>query len=326
MAAQPTIHFDLASTSLDQALLQYGRVSRLEVILPATGVSKYRIAPLKGTYTAEEAMAIMLKGTDLQAIPSGSGVLLVRQLNPERLPAPGVVTLAAYGQPAENLDSPGRQGPFSTPAAGSPGAQVGAPSPSSASLGEVVVTAQRRTENLERVPVAVTAFSATALETHVAQNSEQLLAFVPNVVATSEGNQPGQANYYFRGLGNPDGLQTFDAPVVTYVDEVPLGRIVAANLDFFDISQIEVLRGPQGTLFGRNVTGGAVLYTTRKPSSDFGLTAQAEAGSRSHLDVRATVNAPVTSNLFTSLSAYDLHEDGYLRSAYNNNHYNSQSD
>ena len=190
---------------------------------------------------------------------------------------------------------------------------------------EVVITAQRREENLQKVPLAVSAFSATALDQRVVQNSTQLLEFVPNVVAFNNGNQQGQANYYFRGLGTPDGLQTFDSPVVTYVDEVPLGRIGGANVNFLDLAQVEVLRGPQGTLFGRNVSGGAVLYTTQKPTKDFGLSGQVEAGTRSHIDVRGTVDAPVTDKLFTSFNFYDLHEDGYLRSVYNNNHYNGES-
>ena len=189
---------------------------------------------------------------------------------------------------------------------------------------EVVVTAQRREQNLQKVPVAVSAFTATALDQRVVQNSTQLLEFVPNVLAFNNGGQQGQANYYFRGVGTPDGLQTFDSPVVTYVDEVPLGRIVGANINFLDLSQVEVLRGPQGTLFGRNVTGGAVLYTTRKPGDEFRVSAQAEYGSRDHVDGRASIDIPLASNLFTSISAYGLREDGYLTSVFNGDKFNGQ--
>jgi iron complex outermembrane receptor protein len=192
-------------------------------------------------------------------------------------------------------------------------------------VADVVVTAQRRSQNLEKVPIAVSAFSATAIDQTVVQNSTELLEFVPNVLAFNNGGQQGQANYFFRGVGTPDGLQTFDSPVVTYLDEVPLGRIVGANINFLDIDQVEVLRGPQGTLFGRNVTGGAVLYTSHKPTADFGMSAQAEYGSRDHFDVRGSVNAPVNDQLFTSVAGYYLREDGYEHDVYNGQTYGGQN-
>jgi iron complex outermembrane receptor protein len=191
---------------------------------------------------------------------------------------------------------------------------------------EVVVTAQRREENLERVPIAVSAFSPTAIDQRVVQNSEELLEFVPNVFAISEGGQRSQTNYYFRGVGTPDGLQTFDSPVVTYLDDVPMGRITGSNLNFFDIERVEVLRGPQGTLFGENVTGGAVLYTSKKPTQDFGFTGQVEGGSRGHADVRGTLDVPITSDLLTSISGYGLRENGYLTDVYNGDHFNGEHD
>jgi iron complex outermembrane recepter protein len=193
-------------------------------------------------------------------------------------------------------------------------------------LEEVVVTAQRREENLQRVPISVTAFSAAELDTKVVQNSTELLTMVPNVVAFNNGNQLDQANYYFRGVGTADGLQTFDSPVVTYVDDVPLGRVGSANLNFNDIASVQVLQGPQGTLFGRNVTGGAVLYTSRKPGDTFAVEADAEYGSREHEGVHASVDLPLSDTVFTSIAVHGMKEDAWRTSVLTDEQYGGQYD
>lgn len=181
---------------------------------------------------------------------------------------------------------------------------------------ELVVTAQRREQNLQRVPIAVSAFSANTLESLRVDNSTELLKFVPNVISFNNGGQAAQANYYFRGIGTPEGIQTFDPPVLTYVDEVPLGRIGSANIQFLDVDRVEVLRGPQGTLFGRNVTGGAVAYYTRKPADDFRINAVGRYGERNHIEGRVSIDVPLSSRVFTQASAFFQKEDGYISSAF----------
>lgn len=193
-------------------------------------------------------------------------------------------------------------------------------------LEAVVVTAQRREENLQQVPIAVTAFSAGDFDRLAVENSTDLLKFVPNVIAFNNGGELGNANYYFRGIGTADALQTFDSPVVTYVDDVPLGRIAASNLNFDDVASVEVLRGPQGTLFGRNVFGGAVLYTSRKPSDDLRVSADVEYGSRDHVGMHATVDLPLSDTVFTSLSVHGFREDGFQVSDLTHEKYGQQYD
>ena len=193
-------------------------------------------------------------------------------------------------------------------------------------LEEVVVTAQRRVENLQQVPIAVSAFSAGDFDRLAAVNSTDLLKFVPNVIAFNNGGQLGTANYYFRGVGTADALQTFDSPVVTYVDDVPLGRIAFSNLNLDDVERVEALRGPQGTLFGRNVFGGAVLYTSRKPSDTLRAEADVEYGSREHVGMHASVDLPLSDTVFTSLSIHGLKEDGFQVSNLTHEKYGQQYD
>ena len=128
---------------------------------------------------------------------------------------------------------------------------AGAPSGTGSQVEDIVVTAQRREQNLQRVPIAVSAFSANTIQNLRIENSTELLKFVPNVISFNNGGQAAQANYYFRGIGTPEGLQTFDPPVLTYVDEVPLGRIGKAE----EFAAMATLLASEG---GGYVTGAAI--------------------------------------------------------------------
>lgn len=181
-----------------------------------------------------------------------------------------------------------------------------------ARLPTVTTTAQRREENLQDVPIAVSAFSAEALQKKQINEPIDLIEHVPNLYG---GNNTGlgSANmYYIRGLGNTETIATFDPPVGTYVDEVYIARQNANNTAFFDVEQIEVLRGPQGTLFGRNTTGGAVSIRMRKPSDTFGGYVEGEIGNYERYGLRGSLDLPVADTVLTKLSAFWLEEDGYV--------------
>ena len=125
-------------------------------------------------------------------------------------------------------------------------------------LPDIVVTAQRRSESVQDVPIAVSAFSADLLSQRGIATPLQLIQYVPNLFG-SNNTGLGSANaYYIRGLGNTETIASFDPPVGTYIDDIYMSRQNGNNFAFFDLDRIEVLRGPQGTLFGRNTTGGAV--------------------------------------------------------------------
>ena len=179
---------------------------------------------------------------------------------------------------------------------------------------EVMVTAQRRAQNIQDVPLAVTAFSPRQLEAAQIDDAVDLVRFTPSVTGGLNTGTGSALSFFIRGLGSTEQIATFDVPVATYVDEIYFARQSANAVSLFDIEQVEVLRGPQGTLFGRNTTGGAVSITTRKPANEFGFFVEGSAGSFSKRQVRGSVDLPVNDQLLTKLSGFYVKDDGYARS------------
>lgn len=136
---------------------------------------------------------------------------------------------------------------------------------------EVIVTAQRREESLQQTPVAVTAFTANAIEERGIEDLSEVADFTPNMVFDTTSPISGLSSgaiVFLRGIGNSDFSLTTDPGVGIYVDGVYMSRSVGGVLDVLDIERSEVLRGPQGTLFGRNTMGGAINITVRKPGDE----------------------------------------------------------
>ena len=179
-------------------------------------------------------------------------------------------------------------------------------------LEEITVTAQRRSENLQTVPIAVSAFTPEELERRNIKSALDLIQYVPNLNGNNNTGL-GSANVYFlRGLGNTDSLATFDPPVGSYIDDVYIARQNSNNFGLFDVERIEVLRGPQGTLFGRNTTGGAINLILRKPGDTRRGFVEAGFGSFGETSVRASIDLPVTEALSTQFAGYFIESDGYI--------------
>lgn len=191
-----------------------------------------------------------------------------------------------------------------------------------AQLEEVVVTAERREVSVQDVPVAVSAFSAEDLEKFQIETTIDLVNIIPNLFG---GNNTGlgTANmYYLRGQGNDESIATFDPPVGTYVDDVYVTRQNANNFAFFDVERIEVLRGPQGTLFGRNTTGGAINVILKKPGEEFGGYAEVGFGEFNEYLARASVDMPFSDKVLTKFSAFYFDDDGWLDNTVDGRTYN----
>ncbi len=197
------------------------------------------------------------------------------------------------------------------PAAQTPAAQ--SPAASSSGLDEIVVTAQRRRQSVQDVPIAVSAFSADSLESRGITTTLGLIGQVPNMFG-SNNTGLGSANaYYIRGLGNTETIATFDPPVGTYVDDIYMSRQNGNNFSFFDVERVEVLRGPQGTLFGRNTTGGAVAVVMKRPADEFGGYAEVGYGAYERWLVRGSVDLPVSEIFQLKFSGYYNDDDGYVK-------------
>jgi len=178
-------------------------------------------------------------------------------------------------------------------------------------LEEIVVTAQRRSEALQDVPVAVSAFSEASLERLGISQALDVGRFIPNMFAHNNTGLGTANNYSLRALNNTESIATFDPPVGTYVDDVFIARQNGNNFAFFDIDRIEVLRGPQGTLFGRNTTGGAVNIILKKPAAEFGGFGEIGMGAWGKTMLRGSVDLPASDTLLTKFSAYFIKDDGY---------------
>ncbi|MCS6947572.1 MAG: TonB-dependent receptor, partial [Steroidobacteraceae bacterium] len=192
-------------------------------------------------------------------------------------------------------------------------AATGAKTQEGGGLEEVTVTAQRRAQSLQDVPIAVTAFSAEQLRTRNIVDTYDLVRNIPNLTGNANVGVGTSAAYYIRGIGNAESIATFDLPVGTYVDEVYISRQNHNNFTMFDVERIEVLRGPQGTLFGRNTTGGAINITMRKPGNELRGFVEGGVGRFSMRSARASIDVPIAQRVLTKFSAFTTQDDGYAR-------------
>jgi len=184
---------------------------------------------------------------------------------------------------------------------------------SNIAVDEIVVTAQRRSESAQSVPIAISAFSADTLNNRGIATPLQLVAFVPNVFAANNTGLGSANAYYIRGLGNTETIATFDPPVGTYIDDIYMSRQNGNNFAFFDIDRIEVLRGPQGTLFGRNTTGGAINVIMKKPGDEIGGFVEGAYGAYDLKLVRGSIDLPLNDAVSVKVSGYYQDTDGYVQ-------------
>jgi len=181
-------------------------------------------------------------------------------------------------------------------------------------LEEIVVTARKREESLQDTPVAVTALTADALEVRAVQSLDAVSQFVPNLQFDGAAALSGggfNATVFIRGVGQNDFAIFSDPGVAMYVDGVYLGRTIGGIMDVVDMERLEVLRGPQGTLFGRNTIGGAVNIVSEQPTQEFGGKLSVTTGSFDRLDVKGVVNLPIGDTFLTRLLVASINRDGY---------------
>ncbi len=160
-------------------------------------------------------------------------------------------------------------------------------------LEEVIVTSQKRAENLQDTPIAISAFVADDLERRQVVSTRDLVSSVASLNGME--SSPGRGNFTIniRGIsgGNPQSLST-DPAVAVYTDGIYHGKQIASTMDVFDIERIEVLRGPQGTLYGRNATAGAINFITRKPGGELRLKGSASAGTKNYRGIKLNIDLP----------------------------------
>ena len=183
-------------------------------------------------------------------------------------------------------------------------------------IAEIVVTAQKRSQNVQDVPIAISAFTAESLQERAIGEVSQLANITPNVSLDAGTPFSGSTSIlaaYIRGIGANDFAMNLDPGVGVYLDGVYLARNVGANLDLPDVGRIEVLKGPQGTLFGRNTIGGAISVVTRDPGDEFAFRGDVTTGRFNRLDVRGSVDLPITDGLAGLVTFSMKKRDGYQK-------------
>lgn len=186
-----------------------------------------------------------------------------------------------------------------------------APEPSSVLMEEITVTAQKREQGAQKVGISITAISGEQMRALGYSNAQEVTSMAAGI-STLQPN--GEANYAIgvRGVGNNDFTTNVESPVAIYVDEVYISQMSGAGFLLFDVGRVELLRGPQGTLFGRNATGGLVHYVTVKPSDTFNGYGSVTYGRFNNLKVQGAVGVPLSDKVAIRVSAATNQGDGYV--------------
>lgn len=182
-------------------------------------------------------------------------------------------------------------------------------------LEEIVVTARKREENLQRTPISITAFSGQSLDEQQIFNVSQIGDATPNLIFDAGAPISGTssaASVYIRGIGQIDFTLTTEPGVGIYVDGVYLSQSIGGVIHLLDVERIEVLRGPQGTLFGRNTIGGAINITSKLPDENFSGELFVTGGKFGRVDTRLNVNIPLTENFFAKVSGVTFNRHGFV--------------
>ena len=182
-------------------------------------------------------------------------------------------------------------------------------------LEEIVVTARKREESLQTTPISITAFSGEALAARDVDRLEGIAEATPNLIidaGTSLSGTTTAAGIFIRGIGQSDFTLTTDPGVGVYLDGVYISNSMGSLLDLTDTERVEVLRGPQGTLFGRNTIGGAISVTSKAPNDKLSADVKVTTGSYGRADLQARANVPLSETLFASVSAATFNQRGFI--------------
>lgn len=188
----------------------------------------------------------------------------------------------------------------------------------------IMVTARRVEEPLQRVPVAITALTESDIEDQHITNIQQLAIVTPNLWMEKNTSSSSGSRAAIRGIGEDESMFTSDTPVGIYIDDIYIPRQLGAMFDLYEVERLEVLRGPQGTLYGRNTSAGAIKLITRQPGREFALNLEAEAGNYSLANVRGAVSVPVSELFSFQIAGMLKKHDGHDENLFNGAEVNDQ--
>ena len=317
--------FEIAAGEAATTLKQFAAQAHVQLLFDYKAVQSLKTPAVKGQLEPTEALKILLRGTGLTFRRVNDRTFAVMALGTEATGA--VPTNEASGSAADREEKKGSSEGFrmaqvdqgASKGGSSPGGQTSSSRESSKKpleLQEVTVTARRREENINSVPVAITALTGAELRSKSIETAQDLQNYIPSLNVSSSG--PTRDDYIFalRGMAPTGGsgpgavLAGGGTGVVAYFADVP--TTAAGPGLFYDLENVQVAEGPQGTLFGKNTTGGVVLFVPRKPGNDFGGSVEIGGGNYNMKTSTAVVNVPVVEDkLLIRFAAQVLKRDGF---------------
>lgn len=267
--------FSIPAGDLVTALRAYSRQARVEVIFNAADLEGRKSGGLTGMVGTEAALRQLINGARVEMVKDPSGAYLIRPL--------GSVGFAPAAEAVQEARAP--------------------------VYDEIIVTAQKKEERISDVPIAMSAFSAEALDDYKIEGGSELLRAIPNVNFSK--SNFSMYNFSIRGVGTKATSASSDPAVAVSFNNTPLSRNRLFEAEFLDMQRVEVLRGPQGTLYGRNSTGGVVNLITALPTTNFEGNVKGEVGNYKSRRLSGMLNVPLTEELGVRVAGAMTKRDGY---------------
>ncbi|HEY0947603.1 MAG TPA: TonB-dependent receptor plug domain-containing protein, partial [Opitutaceae bacterium] len=281
VAAEGTRAFDIPAADATASLKQYAQQAGVELLYSTKEVEGEKTNALKGEFTPQEALTRLLASTRLIATPTRMNGAVAITRSPDPNGATTSPEASARGDERLQMDKV-----------------------------DVTVTVQKRPQSAQDVPISMTALSAREVERYKIESVRDLSRLTPNLLVSSFSQ--GSPTIAIRGANNTFSQIGVNKPVAVVVDDVFAPRNTVASFELFDLDSVQVLRGPQGTLFGRNVTGGAIVFNTRLPSFSVRETeAQLDYGNDNNVRFQGMVSAPLTEQLAAKVTVLRHTHDGF---------------
>ena len=285
LAQESGLSFDIPSQQASSALIAFGEQADMTVLVKHEA-RDIKVSGVYGTYTVEQAIEHLLIDTDLVYRFSNSSIIVSVKVEEKSLNSNDNMQMAVTGQTMVDTASSG--------------------------LEEIIITAQKREQNLQDVGLAVTAFSGEQLDALGLVDSWHIGEYTPGLHVTTTNGEAYLAAYSVRGISQADYGDGQEAPVAIYIDDVYLSSPGMAAFPLFDLQRLEILKGPQGTLYGRNATGGLVHYVSNKPSDKFAASVDITVADYNQRKIIAVVNGPISDHMQGRLVVFSNRNDGYI--------------
>ncbi|MCT2532099.1 TonB-dependent receptor [SAR92 clade bacterium H231] len=310
--AVPSYPLNLPKQSLAAALNTLSEQTDIQVLFPYDIARSHSIGPLQGNFTIEQALVIMLRNTGLHGGLTQGGIIAIA-------PADNHSGTNQYGK-GKKMNTYTRKtllasmvGLFAAGGASGSLAQGGEAATEQGRIDEIIVTATKREESLNDVPISISVVSDEVIENLGAKNLQEIVSGAPNVNFPDDSTSDWGNTIAIRGAYTPIQFLGMNSSTGVYLDGIFMGKNDAFNFGSGDLERVEILRGPQGTLFGKNTTGGAINMVTKKPSQELEGGLKVEVGNYDHADIGGSLNVPISDKLAARFSVNNTDRDGYAK-------------